>query len=50
MTKELGLFFVGVALGSLNPEHSLWGWLIPLIAATFFIGIDLIGERKRKLK
>ena len=46
MTKGLGLLFLGIALGSLNPERGLLGWIVPMIVATMFIGIDLLIELK----
>jgi hypothetical protein len=51
MTNELqtlGLFFLGVSVGSLNPSNSILGWLIPITIGTIFIVLDLYYEVKNK--
>jgi len=43
MTDELmtmGIFFVGLAIGSLNPFNSLLGWIIPMTIATVFVALS----------
>lgn len=44
--KILGLFFLGISIGSLNPYNHILGWLIPLIISTIFIILDLVIEYK----
>jgi hypothetical protein len=44
--KTFGILFLGMAIGYLNPIKSHLGWIIPMVIATFFIGLDLYFEYK----